>query len=147
MSDQGRSVAAWEALFRAQVAVMRRLGADFPHDDISFNEYDVMFTLTRAVGRALRLRDLTQAVLLTQPSVSRLVDRLAARGLVEKLPDATDARGTVIRLTDAGRDAFYAVARIHGASIERIVGDALSPHELDELTRLTTKLRANLPRA
>ncbi|MFC4244217.1 MarR family winged helix-turn-helix transcriptional regulator [Gryllotalpicola reticulitermitis] len=147
MRDEARSVAAWEALFRAQVAVMRRLGADFPRNDISFNEYDVMFTLTRAANRALRLRDLTRAVLLTQPSVSRLVDRLAARGLVDKLPDETDARGTVIRLTDAGRDAFHAVARVHGASIDRIVGDALSPDELEQLTRLTTKLRANLPPA
>ena len=147
MSDPARSVAAWEALFRAQVAVMRRLGADFPQGGLSFNEYDVMFTLTRAVGRALRLRDLTQAVLLTQPSVSRLVDRLAARGLVEKLADETDARGTVIRLTDSGRDAFHVAAHVHGASIDRIVGDALSPAELEQLTRLTTKLRANLPPA
>ena len=147
MSDQARSVAAWESLFRAQVAIMRRLGADFPHDDISFNEYDVMFTLTRAANRTLRLRDLNKFVLLTQPSVSRLVDRLAARGLVEKLPDATDARGTVIRLTDAGHAAFYAVARVHGASIDRIVGDALTPAELAELTRLTTKLREGLPPA
>jgi DNA-binding MarR family transcriptional regulator len=147
MSDQARTVAAWEALFRAQVAVMRRLGADFPLRGISFNEYDVMFTLIRAAGRSLRLRDLTRGVLLTQPSVSRLVDRLAARGLVEKLPDEADARGTVIRLTDAGRDAFLAAAHVHGESIQRILGDALSADELDQLIVLTTKLRANLPPA
>jgi DNA-binding MarR family transcriptional regulator len=126
---------------------MRRLGADFPQGGISFNEYDVMFTLTRAVGRSLRLRDLTRDVLLTQPSVSRLVDRLAARGFVEKLHDESDARGTVIRLTDAGRDAFHAAAHVHGASIDRILGNALDPDELDELARLTAKLRENLPPA
>jgi len=145
VSDQARSVAAWEALFRAQVAVMRRLGADFPNDEISFNEYDVMFTLSRAQGRSLRLRDLNKSVLLTQPSVSRMIDRLAARGFVEKLPDPRDARGTIIRLTDVGYDAFYRVAHVHGESIHRIVGDALDGDELATLTALCTKLRAALP--
>ena len=145
MSEESRSVAAWEALFRAQVAIMRRLGADFPTSEISFNEYDVMYTLSRARGRALRLRDLNKSVLLTQPSVSRLIDRLAARGFVEKLPDRSDARGTVIRLTDAGHEVFYRVARVHGASIHRVVGDALDADELAQLTALCTKLRAGLP--
>lgn len=145
MSDEARAVAAWEALFRAQVAIMRRLGADFPSEEISFNEYDVLYTLSRARNRSLRLRDLNKSILLTQPSVSRLIDRLAARGLVEKLPDARDARGTVIRLTDAGYAAFYRVAHVHGASIRRVVGDALDADELATLTALCTKLRVNLP--
>ena len=145
MSDQATSVAAWEALFRAQVAVMRQLGEDFPREDISFNEYDVMYTLTRAVNRSLRLRDLNRFVLLTQPSVSRLVDRLAARGLVEKLPDPRDARGTIIRLTDSGHAVFYRLALVHGASIDRLVGDALDKEELEQLTALCNKLREGIP--
>ena len=145
MSDEARSVAAWEALFRAQVAIMRRLGTDFPSEEISFNEYDVLYTLSRAQSRRLRLRELNKSILLTQPSVSRLIDRLASRGLVEKLPDARDARGTVISLTDAGYDAFYRVAHVHGGSIRRVVGDALDADELATLTALCNKLRANLP--
>ena len=88
------AVTAWESLFRAQVAVMRTLAAEFPTRDISFNEYDVLFNLSRQPNRALRLRDLNTHVLLTQPSVSRLVDRLVARGLVAKCPEPSDARGT-----------------------------------------------------
>jgi DNA-binding MarR family transcriptional regulator len=147
MSDEARSVAAWEALFRAQVAIMRRLGSDFPSDEISFNEYDVMYTLSRARNRSLRLRELNKHVLLTQPSVSRLIDRLASRGMVEKLPDERDARGTIIRLTDAGYAAFYRLAHVHGATIRRVVGDALDGEELAQLTALCNKLRARLPAA
>jgi DNA-binding MarR family transcriptional regulator len=145
MSEPARSIAAWEALFRTQVAIMRRLSTDFPHDDISFNEYDVLYTVSRAGERGLRLRDLNKNVLLTQPSISRLVDRLASRNLVAKLGDPQDARGTVIRLTDEGQAAFRAVARVHGATIHRVVGDCLEPEELDMLIHLTRKLRANLP--
>ncbi|MCU1570630.1 MAG: transcriptional regulator [Naasia sp.] len=137
------AVETWESLFRAQVAVMRRLVADFPHD-LSFNEYDVLFNLSRRAGRSARLRDLNTLVLLTQPSISRLVDRLAARGLLEKLPDEHDRRGTTVRMTDAGYRTFLAVAAEHSRSIEGVVSAALSEDELGELRRLTEKLRTGI---
>ena len=105
-SEKATAVAAWEALFRAQVAVMRSLNAEFPGDEISFNEYDVCFNLSTQPGRRCRMRDLTGHLLLTQPSVSRLVDRLLARGIVEKQPDPTDARGVIVALTPHGFDVY-----------------------------------------
>ncbi len=145
VTDRATAVAAWEALLRAQVAVMRRLGTDFSGLEVSFNEYDAIYILMRSPDRSLRLRDLNRNVLLAQPSVSRLVDRLAARGLVEKLPDPTDARGTVIALTDAGLEVFRRVTRIHAASIERLVGQALSDDEAAAIIKLCTELRDRLP--
>jgi DNA-binding MarR family transcriptional regulator len=135
------AVAAWEALFRAQVSVMRTLAAEFPTKDISFNEYDVLFNLSRQPNWELRLRDLNRHVLLTQPSVSRLVDRLVARGLVAKCPEPSDARGTVIRLTDTGYDLFRRVAVEHMKTITARVGGRLSPDELETLARICEKLR------
>ena len=135
------AVSAWESLFRAQVAVMRTLAAEFPTRDISFNEYDVLFNLSRQPDRELRLRDLNKHVLLTQPSVSRLVDRLTARGLLSKCPEPSDARGTLIRLTDAGYDMFRRVAVEHMKTITERVGGKLSQDELAQLARLCNKLR------
>src|SRR3954453_1247144 len=135
------AVRAWEALFRAQVAVMRTLAAEFPTRDISFNEYDVLFNLSRQPNRELRLRDLNKHVLLTQPSVSRLIDRLVARGLVAKCPEPSDARGTVIRLTDTGFDMFRRVAVDHMKTITNRVGGGLSEEELETLVPLCDKLR------
>lgn len=135
------AVAAWESLFRAQVAVMRTLAAEFPTRDISFNEYDVLFNLSRQPNRELRLRDLNKHVLLTQPSVSRLVDRLVARGLVAKCPEPSDARGTVIRLTDTGFEMFRRVAVDHMKTITDRVGGRLEPEELETLVQLCDKLR------
>ncbi|MDN4614010.1 MarR family winged helix-turn-helix transcriptional regulator [Leifsonia sp. F6_8S_P_1B] len=135
------AVTAWESLFRAQVAVMRTLAAEFPTRDISFNEYDVLFNLSRQPDRQLRLRDLNKHVLLTQPSVSRLVDRLVARGLVAKCPEPNDARGTVIRLTETGYDMFRSVAVDHMKTITARVGGRLDPDELEQLAALCDKLR------
>lgn len=142
MSGRASAVTAWESLFRAQVSVMRTLAAEFPTRDISFNEYDVMFNLTRQHNRELRLRDLNKHVLLTQPSVSRLVDRLVARGFVAKCPEPDDARGTIIRLTDEGYAMFRRVAVEHVKTINERVGSRLDQAELDRLTELCDKLRA-----
>ena len=135
------AVAAWESLFRAQVAIMRTLAAEFPTRDISFNEYDVLFNLSRQPDRELRLRDLNKHVLLTQPSVSRLVDRLAARGLVAKEPEPSDGRGTLIRLTDTGFEMFRRVAVDHMKTITDRVGGRLTAEELETLVTLCDKLR------
>jgi DNA-binding MarR family transcriptional regulator len=137
------AVEAWESLFRAQVAVMRRLVADFPRG-MSFNEYDVLFNLTRLPGRQARMRDLNGVVLLSQPSISRLVDRLVARGLLERLPDPTDRRGTLVHVTEEGYRAFRLIAAEHSRSIERALSGALSGEDLGELRRLTDALRAGL---
>ncbi len=142
MKRRANAVTAWESLFRAQVAVMRTLAAEFPTRDISFNEYDVMFNLTRQPDRELRLRDLNKHVLLTQPSVSRLVDRLVSRGFVAKCPEPNDARGTIIRLTDEGYDMFRRVAVEHMKTINQRVGGHLDQDELERLTELCDKLRA-----
>lgn len=139
--DRALAVAAWEALFRAQVSVMRALVARFPTKDVSLNEYDVLFTLSRQPDRKLRLRDLNRHVLLTQPSVSRLIDRLVTRGLVSKCPEPTDARAAEVRLTDAGFELFRRVAVQHMGAISERVGGTLSADELRLLAELCDKLR------
>ncbi len=137
-------VDAWEALFRAQVAMMRQLTDEFPSDVISFNEYDALFNLSLAPGRTLRIRDLNEEVLLTQPSISRLVDRLAQRGLVTKCIDPHDGRGTLVSMTDEGYALFRSAAKIHAKSIVGRMRDNLEPDELSELARLTRKLHDGL---
>ncbi|MCU1441611.1 MAG: MarR family transcriptional regulator [Rhodoglobus sp.] len=141
MNDKSASVAAWEALFRAQVSVLRQLNREFPSEELSFNEYDVLFNLARQPERQLRIRDLNRHLLLTQPSVSRLVDRLVSRGLVRKETDPGDGRGTIVCLTDSGYDLFRKVAVVHAESIHRRVGSALTTEELRTLAALSDKLR------
>ena len=142
MSDKSLAVDAWESLFGAQVTVLRKLHDEFPTQELSLNEYDVLFNLSRQPERQLRIRDLNRHLLLTQPSVSRLVDRLAAKGLVRKASDPGDGRGTLVCLTDEGYELFRSVAVIHSESIRARVGGVLDADELRALTVLTEKLRS-----
>ncbi|MBB6171838.1 DNA-binding MarR family transcriptional regulator [Nocardiopsis mwathae] len=133
---------AWEELARAHVALMRRFQEDFRGAEVSMREYDVLFTLSRCASGGTRLRDLGEHVLLTQPSISRLVERMEGGGLVERAADPADRRGTVVRLTGRGREVLRRVGREHAAAIARYVGGALTADELRALKGLSGKLRA-----
>ncbi|MDI2098942.1 MarR family winged helix-turn-helix transcriptional regulator [Ruicaihuangia caeni] len=144
MTDRALAVDAWEALFRAQVVVMRELNAEFPDENMSLNEYDVLFNLSRQPDRRARIRDLNRMLFLTQPSVSRLLDRLVTRGFVTKSPDPKDGRGTIVALTDTGYERFRAAAAEHSASISAHLGNALDAGELQRLRELCDKLRKSV---
>ena len=141
MSDKTLAVDAWESLFRAQVSVLRQLNVEFPSAELSFNEYDVLFNVSTQPARRLRIRDLNRFLLLTQPSVSRLVDRLVQGGLVTKENDPDDGRGTIVTLTDEGYALYRRVAAVHAKSISNRVGGALDADEMRQLIVLTDKLR------
>jgi DNA-binding MarR family transcriptional regulator len=132
----------WESLFRAQVAVMRRLQAGPAFKSLAVNEYDVLFTLSRCPSGWLRLNELNDHVLLSQSSLSRLVERLEKRGYVERMPAPDDGRGVLIKLTEAGWDLQKQIGREHVRDIAALVG--LSTAEQQELLRLTEKLRASV---
>ena len=67
-------------------------------------EFDVLAALRRA-GTPYELSPgrLLRETLVTSGTMTNRVDRLAARGLVERLPDPRDRRGVLVRLTEAGR--------------------------------------------
>lgn len=131
----------WESLFRAQVAVMRRLQSGPAFKTLAINEYDVLFTLSRCPSGWLRLNELNDHILLSQSSLSRLVERLEKRGLVERMPAPDDGRGVLLKLTDAGWDLQKQIGREHVRDISALLSPALTASEQRELLRLTEKLR------
>jgi DNA-binding MarR family transcriptional regulator len=67
-------------------------------------EFDVLAALRRAGGDyELSPGRLLKETLVTSGTMTNRVDRLAARGLVERLPDPSDRRGVLVRLTPEGR--------------------------------------------
>ncbi|WP_040166486.1 MarR family winged helix-turn-helix transcriptional regulator [Microbacterium gorillae] len=140
MSNRRLATDAWESLFRAQHEVFAEISADFLDADLTRPEYDVLLTVTRAPQMTTRLRDITARSLVSQPSVSRLLDRMVSRGLVTKHVDPADGRGALITATDTGAHAFRALATKHARTIaERM--SVLSPAELESLLELTSRLR------
>ncbi|MCU0256888.1 MAG: MarR family transcriptional regulator [Vicinamibacterales bacterium] len=73
------------------------------------------------------------------PDVTRLIDRLAARGLVERLRGAEDRRQSVTRITRAGLDVLRKLDRPVGR-ITRLIESRLTDPEARELSRLCEAL-------
>ena len=133
---------AWEAVMTAHSVIMRRFAEEpvWRENRLSMREYDVLYTLAKCEAPA-RLGELQQGVLLSQPALSRLVDRLEARGLVSRGSDQTDGRAVHVTLTPAGKELQQAVGRSHARSVERELR-ALTSDEQRELKQLVTKLLA-----
>lgn len=132
---------SWEELFRAQVALMRRFESGDDFAPLTSREYDVLFQLSRGDGAAMRMRELNDLLLISQPSLSRMVDRLTERGLVERRAVADDGRGVVVVLTADGARLQRSIGRRHVRSIRRYVGGAMTEDELRQLGALSRKLR------
>jgi DNA-binding MarR family transcriptional regulator len=130
---------AWEALMSAHASLNRRFAAEDIWTDISMKEYDVLYTLSKC-AEPIRLTDLNQHVLLSQPALSRMVDRLAARGLVRRAADDRDHRGLRLSLTEDGRAVQHRVGRRHGRSVAQAMLAELTPAELRQLEEICSKL-------
>jgi DNA-binding MarR family transcriptional regulator len=139
MSDSRTSNEAWEALLSAHAVLMKRYGAEDMWQDISMREYDVLYTLSKA-AEPTRISDLNRHVLLSQPALSRLVQRLARRGMLASEPDAADGRGVRVSLTEAGRVLQRRIGRQHARSVARSLTAALSREEIRELEAICLKL-------
>jgi DNA-binding MarR family transcriptional regulator len=130
---------AWEALLSAHAVLMKQFAAEDIWRDVSMREYDVLYTLSKC-PEPQRISDLNRHVLLSQPALSRLLDRLAERGLVERRADPADGRGVRLALTAAGRDLQRQVGRRHARSVARALAAGLDPAELRQLETICLKL-------
>lgn len=135
---------SWEALLSAQVSVMRGFAAERMWDETSINEYDVLYALKKA-GCALRQSELTKQVLLSQPALSRLVERLEQRGLVQRSADSRDKRGVLVSLTEAGAEAQQRTGARHARSVEERMR-SLTPEQQQQLRDLCALLIPEPPR-
>jgi DNA-binding MarR family transcriptional regulator len=111
---------AWQALLHAHHDVIGTLDRDLRDGHaLGFSEYDVLLRLARAPDRALRMTDLAARVLLSPSGLTRLVDRLEARGFVERLTQPGDGRVALAALTDAGFAELRRASRTHLRGIRR----------------------------
>lgn len=104
---------------------------------MTVSEFDTLVNIPRG---GVRMRELTDRVVLSQSALSRLVDRLARRGLLEREGVAGDSRAVHIRLTECGRAEVRDAARTNAAVIERMFADRLSAEELEVLGAAFTRL-------
>ena len=92
---------------------------------------------------AIRLTDLAAALGLDTSTVSRHVQDLATKGLVERQPDPGDRRAGVLRLTRAGQAALARIRTVRRQLLENLF-EGWSPKDRRELGRLLSRFATAL---
>jgi DNA-binding MarR family transcriptional regulator len=122
-----REQAAWRAFIRALIVAPRVLDADLlAVSRLNMADYHVLVLLSEHPDRAMRMSELAAQATLTRSGLTRVVERLTRRGLVERTRSDIDGRGQVARLTDIGFQALV---------------DAYPPHLQSVRTRFMRHLR------
>jgi DNA-binding MarR family transcriptional regulator len=122
---------AWQALLHAHHQITRVLDAELREEHgLTFGEYDVLLRLARALEGTLRMTELAQRVMISPSGLTRVVDGLERKKLVERGRDAQDARVVRTRLTEQGRDKVRKAAKTHLRGIREHFTGKLSQAQL-----------------
>jgi DNA-binding MarR family transcriptional regulator len=136
------AVRAWTRLLRAHDAALGRVEAALKAAGLPpLGWYDVLLELERADG-GMRPYALEERLLLPQYSLSRLLARLEAAGLIERGACPGDGRGQMVAITDAGRAMRARMWPVYAAALQQAVGARLTSEEAGRLAGLLDKLTA-----
>ncbi len=109
------------------------------------SQFDVIATLGDTEG--LTCAELSAATLVTKGTLTGVLDRLADKGLIKRIPVAADRRSTRICLTEKGDRLFRKTFAAHIAFIRPYFERALSTAEAEQLRRLLLRLRQSFQEA
>jgi DNA-binding MarR family transcriptional regulator len=100
---ESSTMAAVTSIMRVQQIVQSAVdGALKPHG-LTFARFEALVLLTFARRGSLPMRVMGERLQLHPTSVTNIVDRLEAEGLVKRTPNPADRRGTLVEITEAGR--------------------------------------------
>jgi len=118
---------------RCSALLQRRLDDTFAAFDLNFWEFDVLATLRRT-GAPYRLAPtaLFSALMVTSGTMTHRLQRLEARGLVQREPNPEDARSLLVQLTREGLALVDRAVAAHVENEHRILA-GLRPAELAAL--------------
>lgn len=130
-----REMAAWHALIRAHAKIVRALEAELDAEQgLSLPAYEVLAHLSDAPSRRLRMSELAACAVLTPSGLTRLIDKLAADGLVERARCGADARVVYAVLTEAGAKRLKAAYPTHLRGVREHYIDRLSPDQQEAVS-------------
>jgi DNA-binding MarR family transcriptional regulator len=124
-----RVVDAWRDITACHAATCAALEHELgERHGLGVSDFEVLARLAEADEHKYRAQDLANAVHLSQSALSRLVDRLARHGLVERFTCDMDRRGIYVQLTAAGGQRYDEAAPTHHEVLCRTIPDSLVQH-------------------
>ena len=133
----GSGVHVWLVLWKAAQAVEAYAKRSIEHLELCGSDFAVLEALLHK--GTLPVNEIGRKVLLTSGSITVAIDRLEAKGLVERRASADDRRARIVHLTKEGRKLITRAYAAHAADMERLAS-GLSAAERATLIRLLKKI-------
>ena len=137
-ADSADGLTAVTSIMRVNQVLAKRADEILIPIGLTFSRYEVLVRLHFNDG-ALPLAHLGKLLQVHQTSVTSLVDRLEARGLIKRTPHPTDRRSTVAQITPEGSALVTKAIQRLNSELFRDLG--LTSDEAQALIALLTKLR------
>ncbi|PRY34381.1 MarR family winged helix-turn-helix transcriptional regulator [Umezawaea tangerina] len=133
------SMAAVTSVMRVQQIIQSAVDAALKPHGLTFARYEALVLLTFSKVGSLPMRVMGERLQLHPTSVTNIVDRLEADGLVRRNPHPTDRRTTLVEITEAGRTR-------REVATEAVTGvdfglRGLTDRQTEQLTDLLAKVR------
>lgn len=139
LTPQERS--AWLSIYAVATRLPGTLDADlFRRARITLFDYHVLAMTSEAEGRQLAMSELASRSNASLSRLSHVVKKLEQRGWMRRFPSPADARVTTAALTKEGMDALVELAPGHVEAVRAAVFDALDDKDVEDLTRVGTKI-------
>jgi DNA-binding MarR family transcriptional regulator len=132
-------MAAATSIMRAQQIVLARVDDALKPFELTFARYEALVLLTFSQRGSLPLGKMGERLMIHPTSVTNIVDRLQAQGLVRRVDHPTDRRTTLCEITPDGRRLVDKATDAVTAVDLGISG--LTDREVGQLTGLLGKLR------
>ena len=118
----------WFAYMRVMLRLTYEMNRQLQTDsNLSLPDYDVLNALADSPGGRLQLTTLATRIGWERSRVSHHLQRMSARGLVERAPSEQDRRATDAVLTDAGLAELREATPGHAALVRQMFFDGLDP--------------------
>jgi DNA-binding MarR family transcriptional regulator len=120
----------WADILRVTNTIHARVSEDLAGLGITPEEVELLMKLACAPEERLRMVEVSRSLLLSKSGVTRLVDRLEERGLVERAACPGDRRVVYARLTERGRQTFAEADPVLAAAVVKYLGCHLDAQQI-----------------
>lgn len=127
------------SLLVAAAHVLQRTNRLLREHGITHDQYNVLRILRGAHPQGHAVAEVGARMISRAPDVTRLLDRLARRGVIDRAWAPDNRRITIVRITAAGQDLLAVVDPELHALQQELMREA-SPEELEILTRVCGRL-------
>ncbi len=122
----------------AEGRIMRGMRAIFRREMEKYEVTWPQFHLLKSIrnGDCVTMTDVSQRLMVSAPTASRMIDGLCSKGLLEKVQDTDDLRVHRLRLSAKSESLMAALTELQ----DRIMYDVFKEEDLDELERTVEHL-------